>query len=320
MIERTKVDIFEKNLTQHFINNPFQHAVWGAIFAGVVMVIVIELVLALLGAGIGLGTINPTREDESLRAIGIGALMWWMFSGVIALYFGGWLAARMAAIPRRIDGVLHGLLTWGVSVLIMFLFLTSTLGALIGGGFGILKASGQTMAQTIPEVRASFPSAFPPSLDIPVAQHMQAIQEEIRNLLQQRRSMPFANLDNVPQTSQPIEAQLMVAVGALALEPDYNNLETKKRDIVNMLISNTTLSPEAAKRSVDRWAQEMRVVRQDVQEGVENIAAKAQQVAESTSDVVGKAALASFFMLVLGGAAAAWGGRVGTPHFYEGAI
>src|SRR6185503_16209445 len=67
---------------------------WGAIFAGVVMVMVIQLALALLGAGIGLSTVDP----DNTKAVSIGAITWWMLSGLVAFYFGGWAAGRLAGI------------------------------------------------------------------------------------------------------------------------------------------------------------------------------------------------------------------------------
>ena len=89
---------------------------WGAIFGGVVLVVAVQLLLSLLGAGTGLGTVNVnagTTPDAS--SLGIGAGAWWIITSIIALAFGGYASAWLAGIELRWDGMLHGLITWGLA-------------------------------------------------------------------------------------------------------------------------------------------------------------------------------------------------------------
>ncbi|RYY06258.1 MAG: hypothetical protein EON55_23800, partial [Alphaproteobacteria bacterium] len=112
---------------------------WGAIFGGVILVIAVQLLFSLLGAGIGLGTVSVnagTTPDAS--SLGIGAGIWWLISSVIALAFGGYAAAWLAGIELRWDGLLHGLITWGISTLLTVYLLTSAIGGIIGGGASAL--------------------------------------------------------------------------------------------------------------------------------------------------------------------------------------
>ena len=86
---------------------------WAAIFGGVILVVAVQLLLGLLGVGIGLGSVNTnggTTPDAS--SFGIGAGAWWLVSSIIALGFGGYASAWLAGIEIRWDGVLHGLITW----------------------------------------------------------------------------------------------------------------------------------------------------------------------------------------------------------------
>ena len=64
------------------------------------------------------------------------------------------------------------------------------------------------------------------------------------------------------------------------------------------------------KAQIDRWARDAQAMKQEVKQ-------KTEQVAEWASDIAGKAALASFFMLLLGAAAAGAGGAMGAPHWSE---
>lgn len=303
MIERakTQVQVIEREVTPH-ITSSLSHVVWGAIFAGAVIVMVSQLVLSLLGAGIGLSAID-TAQAESARTVGIGAMIWWVLSGIAAFYAGGWVAGRLSGFPWRTDGILHGLLTWGVTTLFLFLFLTSTIGALIGGGFGMLssKQSQQQNSQQQGSQSAGGQggmSAIMPQIsqNIPAAGAMQDIQNDIQQLLNQR-GVPPENIQNV-------QAQLMTAIGALALQDDPQAQESQRQQIVNILTTNVNMPPDEARTYVDRWTQNTQVIKQDVQQGVER-----------ASDAAGKGALLSFAMLFLGALAAGFGGWMGAAHW-----
>ncbi|MCL5237856.1 MAG: hypothetical protein M1353_08420 [Nitrospirae bacterium] len=81
---------------------------WGAIFAGTIVALVIELTLSLLGMGIGLGVVNPATETNPLGGVGTGAGIWLAVSTLISLFAGGWVASRLAGFPRSSTGILHG--------------------------------------------------------------------------------------------------------------------------------------------------------------------------------------------------------------------
>ena len=71
--------------------------VWGAIFAGVVVALVVQVLLTMLGAGIGMATLDPASADNSAAStFSISAAVWWVVSGIIAAFAGGYIAARMS--------------------------------------------------------------------------------------------------------------------------------------------------------------------------------------------------------------------------------
>ena len=112
---------------------------WGAIFGGVILVVVVQLLLSTLGAGIGLGTVNMNAgTTPDAGNLGMGAGVWWVISSCLALFFGGYVAAWLAGIEIRFDGALHGLVTWGIATLLTIYLLTSAIGSVIGGGFSAL--------------------------------------------------------------------------------------------------------------------------------------------------------------------------------------
>src|SRR4051794_33491551 len=115
---------------------------WAAIFAGLIIALVSQLVLSVLGVSIGATAVNPLTADQSSgQALGIGAGIWLIVSTIISLFLGGWVAGRMAGFTR--EGALHGLVTWGAATLLTVLLLTSAAG-------GILSGAGQLFSQAMP--------------------------------------------------------------------------------------------------------------------------------------------------------------------------
>lgn len=112
---------------------------WGAIFAGVVIALAVQLVLSLLGIGIGASTIDPLNQQNPGKGLGIGAAVWFVISSLIATYAGAWVAGRLSGAPRTTDGTLHGVLTWAAATLLTMFLLTSAVGGVIGGAAGLLS-------------------------------------------------------------------------------------------------------------------------------------------------------------------------------------
>jgi ribosomal protein L11 len=140
----------------HRWNVDWRRISWGAIFAGTFVTIALFLTLQILGVGIGASTLELTgAEASSPRAYGIGAAVWWLITGLISLFIGGWVAGRLGWLPTKLDRVLHGLTTWAFFYIVMFYLLTTTLSALVGGGLSALSqtASAAGEVATSPQVQ-----------------------------------------------------------------------------------------------------------------------------------------------------------------------
>ena len=121
---------------------------WGAVVAGVVVVLVVQMLLMLLGIAIGAATIDPATADTPRAAtLGTGGAVWWLGSTAIAVFAGAWVAARLAAVPSRLDGGLHGVVTWAAATLIGIYLLSTAIGGLVGGAFGALGSAAQAVGQ-----------------------------------------------------------------------------------------------------------------------------------------------------------------------------
>ena len=82
---------------------------WSAVLAGVVVALVTQLILNMLGIGIGAATLDPmTGDNPSATSFSIGAGLWFSLSGILAALAGGYAAGRLAGKPKEI----HCWLAW----------------------------------------------------------------------------------------------------------------------------------------------------------------------------------------------------------------
>ena len=111
---------------------------WGAVLAGVVVMLVTQLILNLLGIGIGAATLDPAAgagENPSASSFSIGAGIWFVLAGVLASLAGGYAAGRLAGKPKESTASWHGLTAWALATLVIFYLLTTTVGGLVGGAY-----------------------------------------------------------------------------------------------------------------------------------------------------------------------------------------
>jgi hypothetical protein len=133
------------------VDKPFDRVSWGAIFAGALTAIATMLILSLIGLGIGLSTLDPaTGDNPSGTAIGIGAVVWWLISNLVALFVGGYVSGRLAG---NFNGYLHGLVTWATVSLFMVMMLSSAAGRIFSGASGL----AQFAATQAPKIEAVAP-------------------------------------------------------------------------------------------------------------------------------------------------------------------
>ncbi len=110
---------------------------WGSVIAGVVTFIATFLLLSLITTAIGFGALKPT-SDQPFNGVGIGLLIWTVIATLIALFAAGFVSGLSA----RRTGLLHGFLTWAVSLLVMTFLVTSS----VAGAVGVLgRVVGSTL-------------------------------------------------------------------------------------------------------------------------------------------------------------------------------
>jgi hypothetical protein len=261
---------------------------WAAIFAGVIVVVAVQLLLSLLGAGIGLGTVDTNAgSTPTASSLGIGAGIWWLISSCLALFAGGYVTAWLAGIETSFDGMLHGLVTWGIATLLTLWLLTSAIGGVIGGGFsalsGIMSATGSGVSQMAKPIAQA--AGVSPDM----------IQEQAQAFLQS------TNTD--PATMNPQDAQKEIGTNLVTYARGGADAPPAKERVVNIIAAQRKIShDEAAKQFNEAQAKLTQARDQAVQ--------TAKNAADASAAAASKSAFASFGVLLLGLIAAVIGGSL----------
>jgi hypothetical protein len=117
---------------------------WGAVFAGVAVGVSVQLALTLLGIASGLSSTDVSQGET----VGMGPLIWAGLSMLIAAFIGGYVAARMTGLKRKVDGVLHGVVAWAVTTLLFAFLATSAGGTMLSGVFSGMQTAASATASS----------------------------------------------------------------------------------------------------------------------------------------------------------------------------
>ena len=252
---------------------------WGAIFAGLAVALVLEIVLSVLGVAIGASTIEPLRPGQAAKGYGIGTAIWFGVSSILALFAGACVAGRLSGGPRRTDGLLHGVATWATATLLSVFLLTTTVGSLIGGTAALLA-------------RAMFPDLQ--SSSAPSNGQQSALSPTGRSNEEQANN--FA--DQVQKNPELIGVlSRMFSQGGAAADP-------QDREAAINLLSAQGMSREEAASTLARWDRQYQQTKAQMQQ--------APQLRPEAARGVAVAAWWSFGFLILSACAAALGGFMGT--------
>lgn len=310
---------------------PLKRVSWGAVFAGVVIAFVTMLALSLLGLAIGFGTIDPIEEQNPFAGLATGAALWWAFSMLAALFIGGWVAGRLAGIPRRFEAGLHGAVTWAVVTILSVYFVTSSVGRLIGGATRMVAQGaslvGQGAAAVAPEIGTATSS---PQFTQSRSEALQTVKNEAEELLRQTGNpqlQPNNLKSEIQEAGNTIEnsaKDILTHPGQASQEINQmiDNLfaqgesianSVDREELVNVITARTGKSRAEATAIVDRWAAGFDKLENKAGAMARQAEQKARAVGDSISSSMAKAAFWAFAAIALSGVAGIMGGCVARP-------
>lgn len=187
---------------------------WGAIFAGTVVAMVVQIVLTLLGISIGLGVISQTPGTGVLGGVGIGTAIWLIVSTLISLFIGGYVAGRLAGMPTRPDGVLNGIVVWALATLISLYLATSTVGSAVSGVAGFLGQGFQVATRGVTAVAPEAAEAVKRSPQEARQAARQALEEAQQQYRQLRRQADEVLNQAQRQATQTVNQAAPIAASA----------------------------------------------------------------------------------------------------------
>lgn len=306
---------------------------WSAVFAGVLVAIVTQMLLTLLGIGIGLGTIDPVEEQNPAEGLGIGSAIWYIVSSLLSLFVGGWVAGRLASAPRLFDGVIHGILTWSLMTLLTIYFLTTTIGNIIGGAGrlvgGIARTAGSAAASAGPGLGNMVEDQLKANGIDTENLNLDNLKQEINTLLRQTGD-PALNPNALEKKAEQAANQAGNTAEQAASNPQgaddivgslFSRLfrqgqstvnQVDREDAVNVVMKRTGKSRAEAEKTVDNWINTYQQARVKFEQTRKEAGIQARHVADDAASAASKAAIFGFFGLVLGAVAAGFGARMGT--------
>jgi hypothetical protein len=265
---------------------------WGAVLAGVVVALVTQLIINLLGVGIGAATLDPAagaNENPSAQSFSIGAAIWWTLSGIIASFAGGYTAGRLAGKPKESTAGWHGLTTWALTTLVIFYLLTSAVGSLIGGTYRTITSALGNVASTAGGAVQTAATAAAPGLS-QVSDPFSQIEQSVRG----------AAGGNDPAALR----DAAVAAVRAAVTGDEKQAQDARERAAQALAKAQGIPIEEARKQVEQYNQQYR-------QAVDQAKQTATQAADTAAATVSRGALFGGIALLIGAVAAWFGGRMG---------
>ena len=263
---------------------------WGAVLAGAATALVVQLILAMIGIGVGLSAVTAASGDNpGAGALSLGAGLWWAFSGIFASAAGGYLAGRLSGKPIASTAGYNGLTAWAVTTLVVMYLLTSSVGSLVGGAFSTVGSALSGTGQAIGGGVRTAAQAAAPSLS-QVSNPLSGIEGQVREA--------SGGQDPAALRDAAVSAMRAALTGDAAQKAQAD-------DRAASAIAKAQGIP------VDQAKQQVQSYEQQYQQAATQAKEQATRAAEATRKTVAQGALYAALALVLGALAAFFCGRGG---------
>lgn len=302
---------------------------WGAVFAGLVLSLIVYLVLSILGTAIGASAIDPMGDRNPFSGFGVGAGIWAGVTTLLAIAVGGYVAGTLA----RRSGALHGLLAWGLTTLFTVYLLISATGSALSVAGGAAKA-GLTTAGA---VAGAGVSAAAPALGGAVQRQLDqagisldanSLQSELEKLLRQT-GKPELQPENIKNEAQAAASEAQASASSAAQTPQAADADAKgwlasviqrgervlnaadKEALVNIIVARTGKSRAEAEQIANNYEQTYNQARAKLEEAKQQAEQKAREAGAEAAKNVARGSWGTLVVLLIGAAVAAGAGMLG---------
>ncbi|MFG0262796.1 MAG: hypothetical protein ACF788_10440, partial [Novipirellula sp. JB048] len=122
---------------------------WGAIIAGLFVLVATSWLLYLLGLAFGVSVADACDGDAIGDGLGTGVVVWMLISSLAAYFLGSLLAARVSGKTDSTVGMLHGLTLWGVATTLMIVLSYIGVTNLLQTGYSVAKSTASTVTSAV---------------------------------------------------------------------------------------------------------------------------------------------------------------------------
>ena len=261
---------------------------WGAVFAGAVVAVATILLLNLLGAALGAGSVRPLDATSAdVSRYGTAAGIWEIINLAISMALGGYVTARLSGTHSHLDGELHGLTMWALALLLgtaLLAYATSGVVGLVGQG------ASSVVSSTLGGARAISGVSLP----------------EVGSAVTNRLIQSLNNSgDPTTMTHEQINAEITALVGGSLYAGGIT--DTDRNRLVDLVAAQFGITKDEAARRVNR-------MEGDAKAGLAQVEQKTREAADAVAAGAASAARALFTALVLGLLTALVGAWIGTRH------
>ena len=307
---------------------------WGAVLGGFITALSVLFLLNLLGLGIGLATVNPLQETNPAEGLGLGAIIWWSISNLIALFVGGLVAGRIAGTSDTKVGGIHGFIAWGIYTLFSVWMVFSGVGSIIGGVTGAAsnlfssnqdavtvnvndeqKKSTRSADMSIDRVKSNIRrivnagerfNVLPDDASAEVNEVLDVNKQDIK------RTMRDLNIEeNVDEFFNDLTFDLDDE-GNLDIRVEGDGEYFEKTDLKEYLSENTELTEQEINGLITKWEKKIDQAVEKAEELYREAKQEAEEAAAKTADAIAKFSIWAFLALLVGAGIAFYGGTLGT--------
>lgn len=135
---------------------------WSAVIAGTLTSLVVQIMLVMLGLGVGLISTDIPTANNAPVAVSTAAVLWFIASGIFAGFVGGAVAGALSPYSSDRSRGAHALATWALATLIVVAATMLTAGgtASVGGQLAGPSINATARLVTMQTVR---PNVQPPT-------------------------------------------------------------------------------------------------------------------------------------------------------------
>ncbi len=302
---------------------------WSAIFAGFFCAFALQIVFTLFGIGFGHSLIAAPFSGEETASPTAGGI-YWLVTGVMSLFAGGFVAGRLSGVPLVPSAAMHGVVVWALATVSAAVLTVSTATSVVGGAASTVSQAatqvGDAVGTMLPEdIGNVIPDELPQSVqqelfgrNLTISDVRREAREIATELLDQQereraREVAGAAAADVLRTPSDAARDIQDAVDRL-IGPDRVIGEEERTELVNALQQRLDLPQGEAEAIVDRWSQQLSAAAERVSTAYEEVRAELTEAAQTTYDTMLDvdfwAAITSFIGLI----AACLGAAFGRPE------